>query len=122
MSHLEKKAKTIKDFYQDCICQIISKGKHPKKFDEQQKWVPLEDAQRMFVDNEALFEAAYKKITNLELKIAMANAIIQDAVKEARKTPQPQDMKTRLTFEFGKFEQLKNALQFTSNRPQEAKE
>lgn len=78
MSHLEKQAKTIKDFYQDCICQIISKGKHPKKFDEQQKWVPLKEAQKAFVDNEVLFKAAYIRITELEGKIEVAKAIMQE--------------------------------------------
>lgn len=81
MSHLEKQAKTIKDFYQDCICQIISKGKHPKKFDEQQKWVPLKEAQKAFVDNEVLFKAAYIRITELEGKVESANEILANAKK-----------------------------------------
>lgn len=89
MSYLEKQAKTIKDFYQDCICQIISKGKHPKKFDEQQKWVPLKEAQKAFVDNEVLFKAAYIRITELEGKVEAAKKILDAVPTHNEDDPEP---------------------------------
>ena len=90
------------------------------------KWVKLEDAQ----NREAQYRQAcagsleaeianYKAIQkHYEAKIEAANKILQQAIEQAKHTPQPQDMKTRLTFEFGTFEQLCEALQIQSQENQ----
>jgi hypothetical protein len=83
MSYLEKKAKTIKDFYQDCICQIVSKGKHPRQFDESQKWVPLEDAHKAVVEKNL---ERFKEIKELEAKIEAANKILNAYCKDGEYT------------------------------------
>ncbi len=56
-----------------------------------------------------------QRISELENRIAHARHIIEYAIKEASKSPQPQDMKTRLTFDFDDF----NALCAILSIPQE---
>ncbi len=46
----------------------------------------------------------------LHARLEIARKAIEKAVKEAKMCPQPQDMKTRLTFGFDDFEKLRAAL------------
>lgn len=68
------------------------------------KWVPLEEALKV----EKLCEAAleYCSGCSREKRLTEARHIIEYAIKAAQKIPQPQDMKTRLTFDFDDFNSL----------------
>jgi hypothetical protein len=55
----------------------------------------------------------------LRARLEIARKVIEKAVKEAKACPQPQDMKTRLTFDFDDWEKLRAAL--NANRPMEEK-
>jgi hypothetical protein len=55
-------------------------------------------------------QLALIKLYEFESKLTEAKSIIEAALKAQRNLPQPQDMKTRLTFEFGDFEKLRAAL------------
>jgi hypothetical protein len=55
-------------------------------------------------------EVARKFILELQAKITTAREIIIDALEDAQIYPQPQDMKTRLTFNFDAFNELREVL------------
>lgn len=55
-------------------------------------------------------QLALIKLYEFESKLAEAKSIIEAALKAQRNLPLPQDMKIRLTFEFGDFEKLRAAL------------
>jgi hypothetical protein len=55
-------------------------------------------------------EALEEQLKAEKTKIAIIKNVIDKAVKDASKLPQPQDMKTRLTFSFDEFNQLSEVL------------
>jgi hypothetical protein len=57
-------------------------------------------------------------LVDLRKQIEAANKIFDQALDRNKYIAQPQDMKIRLTFEFGEFEQLRNALLFPRKESQ----
>ena len=91
---LEEHQKSIKKLEDKIIKDTLFHGEIIKELEQTKKnW-------------EYKFNETYDWVHRLDGKIAEANKIINDALEAANKVPQPQDMKTRLTFDFESFQRL----------------
>lgn len=75
---LESNAKTTEQILNDYWNLHPDTTRKQYRTELTKKWVLLKEAEKGFVDNEALFKAAYLRITALEAKITEANKIINE--------------------------------------------